>query len=121
LGVLKERVLDVVTLACLAAAFVGIGFMYYMPPGTYLIALIVPAPFGMGVVVDRAIRYSAREHADNIDITIILCWIVALLSILASNLLILYFFLPYTGIIAMAPLLAYFTIDTINRRREVTA
>ncbi|MEX2680674.1 MAG: hypothetical protein Q6373_003690 [Candidatus Sigynarchaeota archaeon] len=114
LGVFRKQARDVVTLACIAASFVGIGFMHFLPAGPYLLILIVPTPFGLGLIIDRAISQTALERADNVDITIILAWMVSLASILGSNVLSLLIFIPYAGIIVMAPLVLYTAIDAIN-------
>jgi len=123
LGVPRGRALDVATLACIVAPFVGIGFMHYLPAGPHVLLLAVPAPLGLGIVMDRAIRQTALEHADNVDVAIILGWMVSIASILGSNVLALLVFLPYAGIIVMAPLLAYVVMNAITtwkRGREVT-
>jgi hypothetical protein len=118
LGVLKEQVVDIIALACIVASFVGIGFMHYLPVGPYVLVLVVPAPFGLGIVLDRAIRFSALERADNIDVTIILAWMVALCGILGSIVLVLLLFVPYAGIIIMALLLAYVAINVLISRKR---
>jgi hypothetical protein len=118
LGVLKEQMVETIALVCVTASFVGIGFMHYLPVGPYVLLLVVPAPFGLGIVLDRAIGASALERADNIDVTIILAWMVALCGILGSNVLGLLVFVPYAGIIIMAPLLAYVAINALVARKR---
>jgi hypothetical protein len=118
LGMLKEQMADIIALACIVASFIGIGFMHYLPVGPYVLLLVVPAPFGLSIVLDRAIRFSALERADNIDVTIILAWMVALCGILGSNVLSLLLFVPYAGVIIMALLLAYAAIYTLIVRKR---
>ncbi len=122
LGLLKGQVLDIIALACIAASFVGLGLMHYLPVGPHVLVLVIPAPFGLGIVMDSAIRETAQERADNVDITIILGWMVSIFGIIGSYLLILLLFMPYAGIITMAPLLAYVAINTfidMRHRKEV--
>jgi hypothetical protein len=113
LGVLKDRVVDMIALACITLSFVGLGFMHYLPAGPHVLVLVVPAPFGLGIVLDRAIRFSSLERADNIDITIIFAWMVALAGIMGSNVIMLLLFVPYAGTIIMAVPLAYIAINLV--------
>ncbi|NMC07935.1 MAG: hypothetical protein GYA24_22200 [Candidatus Lokiarchaeota archaeon] len=116
-GVLPERHAGVVALACLAASLVGLGFMHYLPAGPHVLVLVVPAPLGLGIVLDRALRLASSERADNIDITIILAWMVALAGILVSNVIMLLVFVPYAGAIIMAIPLAYMVICMLVDRK----
>nr|MDO8109277.1 hypothetical protein [Candidatus Sigynarchaeota archaeon] len=106
----SDRAIEICGMACTSLAFVGIGLMLYLPTGLYMLVFIVPAPLGIYITINRVIRLTGREHANNVDITIIVAWMLGLLGMIGPALLTLLVFVPYAGIIIIAPLVAYWII-----------
>ncbi|MHA1681063.1 MAG: hypothetical protein ACTSUE_08645 [Promethearchaeota archaeon] len=102
---------DMLGLICLCLGIVGLGFMYFLPSGIYLGLFIFPVPIGIYNAFERVFRLTGRVHVRNIDISIILAWIVIMFSLLVTTLLNFLFLFPWVNLILLSIPIAHAVIN----------
>ncbi|MFX0101652.1 MAG: hypothetical protein ACFFCS_18960 [Candidatus Hodarchaeota archaeon] len=111
-----EKVMNFLRFIMSVTTFLVFGLMYYVPRGVYLLVFIVILPFAMCFLIDGALTIARNVKVNNVDIAIILTYIIVILSIIVTVALAIYFFVPYVQLILSAILLTYEVMHFLKKQ-----
>ncbi len=116
-----EKGRDILVVALLAMASIGVGLSQVIQAPWLVLAGMLVAPAALFMAMLQNIKLARQERVNNIDITFILTWIISISSIITLAVLSLLVFFPYATFVVFSPVLAQEIVRLARSRRRMDA